>query len=591
MATVPLSGTNIRLLSSVPFSNDYKNTRWFDTLSQQTNYFLNKPVVHSESEMNFQRIEGSPYISINKSIDELWGTNYVMFQNAHYNNKWFYGFVTRLEYKQRNTTWVHFQIDVFQTWKFEINFKPSYVVREHRPLWNSDGTPVINTIDEGLNYGTEYDNVWTYQYTPNGGYKWLVIVSKSMLHTETNTIKPRVIGTPQPLSYYIVPFRDDDVTPIVYLKDGSEALLRQPTSLLETLYTSENAVNNIVSLYVTDYTGIPTTYTPNAQGGIITFPNNSNEIVEVSIDTANVLYVQKVVEFSSLYEQIFSDKYSHYEKGKESKLLMYPYCLTVIDDFKGNRTIYKNEYLSGNSFYINMKGSLGTSNKVSINVPDYNHSQSDGQRGETSNESALINNNPSDIPIINDMLSAFLQGNRNSLENQKDSIVWNGVMGAIGDGIGATVSARSGNPVGVASSGVGMAQGVGNSVLQIQGIQAKQKDIQNVPPQMVKMGSNTSYDYGNGYNGVWIMKKQIKPEYRKILSDFFNMFGYKTNEVKVPNFHTRRYWNYVQTTNCNIIGNFNNEDLQELKSIFDNGITLWHTDDVGNYDLDNEVIA
>ena len=68
------------------------------------------------------------------------------------------------------------------------------------------------------------------------------------------------------------------------------------------------------------------------------------------------------------------------------------------------------------------------------------------------------------------------------------------------------------------------------------------------------------------------------------------MFGYKTNEVKVPNFHTRRYWNYVQTANCVITGNFNNEDLTELRAIFDNGITLWHTDDVGNYSLNNEVI-
>jgi hypothetical protein len=41
---------------------------------------------------------------------------------------------------------------------------------------------------------------------------------------------------------------------------------------------------------------------------------------------------------------------------------------------------------------------------------------------------------------------------------------------------------------------------------------------------------------------------------------------------------------------ASIQGNFNNEDLNELKAIFDNGITLWHTDDIGNYSLDNGVI-
>jgi len=107
---------------------------------------------------------------------------------------------------------------------------------------------------------------------------------------------------------------------------------------------------------------------------------------------------------------------------------------------------------------------------------------------------------------------------------------------------------------------------------------------------MVKMGSNTAYDYGNGYKGIFIIKKQVKPEYRKKLTDFFNMFGYKINEVKIPNFHTRQNWNYIETTSCTITGNLNNEDLQELKSIFDSGVTLWHTDDVANYELSNGVV-
>jgi hypothetical protein len=67
MATVPLSGTNIRLLSGVPFSNDYKNTRWFDTQIAQTNYFLAKPTTHVASEHTFQRIEGRNFIRVKKA--------------------------------------------------------------------------------------------------------------------------------------------------------------------------------------------------------------------------------------------------------------------------------------------------------------------------------------------------------------------------------------------------------------------------------------------------------------------------------------------------------------------------------------------
>ena len=89
---------------------------------------------------------------------------------------------------------------------------------------------------------------------------------------------------------------------------------------------------------------------------------------------------------------------------------------------------------------------------------------------------------------------------------------------------------------------------------------------------------------------MYIVKKQIKQEYIDKLTDFFNMYGYRVDRTKIPNFHTRQYWNYVETKNCNILGSINNDALQELKNIFDSGICLWHTDDIGNYNLENEVI-
>lgn len=594
MAVVPVSGTNIRILIGVPFQSDYKHTRWFDTDTAQRTYFQNKSAIHTIAQANFQRSHGRTFVKVNKPIEGLRSANYMMFQNAEYNNKWFYAFVTELEYVNAQVTNVHFQLDVFQTWRFEVQFKPSYIIREHCPLWNSDGSPVINTVDEGLAYGTEYDNISTVQFAPNGGYKWLVIVSKEPIHGDKKEVTPTIIGTPQPLSYYITPFKDDDMTPTVLLPDGEGDPITPPTQVLKQLYKSESAVNNVVSMYVTDYTGIPCTY----KGGsgdnpdVITFPDNGNEIKSVVFPDTSIytLYVEKVIDFGVINYEAFPDKYSSFKKDDESKLLMYPYVQIVMDDFKGNRVIYKPEYVTGTNFNINVKGSLGTSNKVSYNVPDYNHSENDGQRGLTSNESALINNNASDVPIINDYLTAYLQGNRNSIENQKNSIVWNGIFGALGSVAGGVSSVGQGSLGGVIGNGMNLVQGGGNTALQLQGIQAKQMDIANIPPQIVKMGSNTSYDYGNNYNGVFIMKKQIKPEYRRILSDFFNMYGYKVNKVKTPNFHTRRYWNYVQTASCNVTGNLNNEDLVEFKSVLDSGITFWHTDDIGNYSLKNEVI-
>ena len=154
-------------------------------------------------------------------------------------------------------------------------------------------------------------------------------------------------------------------------------------------------------------------------------------------------------------------------------------------------------------------------------------------------------------------------------------------------GIAGSLASPVGTVAGAANAVVNTVQGAGNAVLQLQSINAQIKDISNVPPSIAKMGGNIAFDYGNEYDGYHIVLKQIKPEYQKKLSDFWHAYGYKVNELKVPNFHTRLSWNYVQTLNCRILADLNNEDLAELKAIFDNGITLWHTDDIGNYDLLN----
>jgi hypothetical protein len=595
MSVVPLSGTSIALYSGIPFNKDYKHTRWFDSLADQLNWFASQTHVATITQSNFQRIEGRSFFKVKMPIDQLWGVNYFSFQNADL-GKVFYAFVTKLEYSNGDMTIIHFELDVLQTWMFDLDFKPSFVVREHCPLWNSDGTPVVNTVDEGLAYGTEYDTVYVTNFQPSNGYKWLVIVAKSNIHEGTNLKKiiPTVIGVPQPLSVYVVPFKTNDTVPAVTLSDGTGVVISKPTDVLTNLYQSDNAINNIVSLYMTDFIGVNVSVTPGTPD-VMTFPQDGSVFQPAQIKDStgtiffNCLYVQKVSSFGA-NDINLGAKYLGYKPVKESKLLMYPYTQLMIDDFKGNRASFKNEYINDTTLYVTAKGSMGTSNKVSYGIQAYNSDTNDNKL-YVSDEFALINNEPSDIPVLDDNLAAFLQGHRNSINNQKTSILWNGTMNGIHNGTGAVGSLATGNLIGAIQSGTSYVQGLGNTNLQIQAIEAKLQDISNVPPSLTKMGSNSSYSFGNQYNGIYVIKKQIKDEYIDKLTDYFNMFGYKMNKVKIPNFHTRQNWNYIQTKSCVIRASINNEDLEEVKAIFDSGITLWHNDDIGNYTMSNNVIA
>jgi hypothetical protein len=104
-----------------------------------------------------------------------------MFQNDKIPCKWFYAFITQYDFVSPKVTRITYQIDVYQTWLFDMTWQSTYVEREHSKRFNNDGTPVINTIDEGLAYGSDYiiTSVRKYEQVPN--VIWAIIVCKNDL--------------------------------------------------------------------------------------------------------------------------------------------------------------------------------------------------------------------------------------------------------------------------------------------------------------------------------------------------------------------------------------------------------------------------
>ena len=83
----------------------------------------------------------------------------------------------------------------------------------------------------------------------------------------------------------------------------------------------------------------------------------------------------------------------------------------------------------------------------------------------------------------------------------------------------------------------------------------------------------------------------IKAQYARCADDYFSMFGYATNRVKLPNITGRRNWNYVKTISCYIEADIPQDDLAEIKRMFDNGITLWHNAATfADYSQNNDII-
>lgn len=146
--------------------------------------------------------------------------------------------------------------------------------------------------------------------------------------------------------------------------------------------------------------------------------------------------------------------------------------------------------------------------------------------------------------------------------------------------------------IGVATNLVSLAGGIGlmatgaGSVAGASSIVSSSVQIANIMGQVYEHSLIPNTARGNtnggdintctGYNTFSIYEKEITTEYAKKIDKYFDMYGYKVNTRESINIDTRQNWNYIKTIGCNIEGDIPQNDLQEIKDLFNNGITIWH---------------
>lgn len=107
--------------------------------------------------------------------------------------------------------------------------------------------------------------------------------------------------------------------------------------------------------------------------------------------------------------------------------------------------------------------------------------------------------------------------------------------------------------------------------------QLAQIEKQKLLPDKVNLStSNSTLLQFNLMNTSIFYVYTIKRQMAKRIDNFFSMYGYLTNEIEIPELYNRPNWNYVKTIGANIIGDIPQLDLEAIKTLFDNGITLWH---------------
>lgn len=262
---------------------------------------------------------------------------------------------------------------------------------------------------------------------------------------------------------------------------------------------------------------------------------------------------------------------------RNQKLRTYPYVYLGFNPANGSSKIYKYEDFTNGKPNFNIISEVNP-NPTTIFIPQ-------NYRG--------IENNLSDIASLNgypmlstktDYFNSWLAQNSSILSVQLKQEQFNYEIDALkaGNNLAGNIfnNAISGNIVGsitgAVEGGLNMASIDTNHDFYIKNMMA-QLEKQQLLPDKVNLGSSNTTLITYNFNDDNIFTRyNIKAQFAQRIDMFFDMYGYITNTLKLPNLNNRPSWNYVKTLGCNIIGEFPQADLQLIKNIFDSGVTLWH---------------
>lgn len=628
--------TTVKLLRGCNIDRGGNHTIFFANAQAQHDYFetLVKATYGTYSNQYYQRVNSNT-IRLQVLADNIYDCNYMMFQNTNYGNKWFYAFIDNVNYVNDNATEIQYTIDVMQTWYFDYILGDCFVEREHTstdvcgehrvpepfpnmPLYLDAETVVtygkIASSEPEIPYTcvilyVPQTEVVTVPYPPEPVIDTKSVIAKTIKCRKAESTFPtwQYNNTFDPLyptyhdyttnETYLYQFYEEDAeygagTTANYLYSGYNYICfplyfrdqsikgSGGTAHTESLATCSriNITRAIQALTecnceIVDMYQIPSKLIAgsgtNYTGSLTGTTGQKNTV------TAPATFRQCDVSGTAGTVTTYTPK--------NMKMYCYPYKYLVISDHNGHEKTLRWEDFktkgSGGRPIATFYSHSAILPKPTVSLVPYNY------RGVTYDYG-------SSLTIADFMKTSWSTDSYSQWKAQNaESIGINAIAHMLGIVAGAAALPAS------AATTVGASVGVASSIANIISQSVK---AQNTPDTI--NGTQTStLDLVRTYFGFSIYQMSITADAAKTIDDYFTMYGYAINKVKIPNVRDlalylggglRSHWNYIKTSGC-VIHSKQGSGLPadaetEIAKIYDNGITFWmNGNEVGDYSLDN----
>lgn len=539
--------TNIRILKS-PLTLDNKNQLTFENAQKQFEYFDDLEYLEV-NDASYQRKDNT--IRFPEHIDNILEFNCCMYQNLNYNNKWFYAFIVNKRYENDGMTYISILTDVFQTWQFDLDFKESFIEREMINV--NDDIAGANLMPEGLETG---------EFQIDGT-------------AEFEDLEPA----------YIIAYSGDSYTDAL----GETHAVKQEGYSYNGIYSSVTFIVcneygfHIAMAYMNladNSAKVLTVFTVPKLAVKSLLPDDPEDIHTYFWDFIEENFKENPVVKNLLATPSSLDGYT----PRNQKLRTYPYMYLGFNPQNGSKKIFRYEDFENGLPSFKIMSEINPNPTIQFIPQNYR-----GQTGDSLSDAVTMNGYPT-ISFKNDYFNTWLAQNGDIVALNMQQEQYNYEASAIREGInlGSQIASAGMAGFNMDLQGAGNAlMGTANSAINLASLdvnhefyikqQMAQIEKQKMLPDNVTMGSSnaTLLGYDLMDNNIFT-RYTIKRQFAEKIDKFFDMYGYLTNIVKVPNLKNRPNWNYIKTIGANILGDIPQGDLQIIKNMFDNGVTLWH---------------
>lgn len=581
MAYIQPCGT-IQLMKNIKLDNRYMHTIYFANEAAQNAWFSGK-ITHTFQANSYSRPTRKT-VKVHINADKIIGVTYMRFNNAgvdanHPNGinttdrtyKWYYCFVNAIEYVNENTSIIYYEIDVMQTWFIQNGtIEQCFVERQH--VTNDTFSAHL----EAEPVGSDVYNMRELEVTGLDGvfdnFNW-VLQTSSANPDESHAGVGKYDGMLAGGTVYSGSIDSDGQGQL------SDAMYRALGS-----WDMQEQSAEIVDLFM--------------------FPSGlcTNDSAQLSVKVK------------------LPDRLDTYVP-ENKKLLTYPYSCLVITNNDNEGAEYKWEYFDtttlGADIEFRLEKCMIGGGTVALFPTVYNGVE------DSFKDKVAINNFPK-ISFSYDAYQAWIAaGNQTKLDfassmiNRMGTLAQNqlfsdasfqaahGGINLASGTLSAAMEATSDKPNANAIAG-GLAQAAHGTTAMIQAGVNYELGRQKVQLEMEEAQKKIDFQFGDARYapdvmvgkstpnisvGHKLMKYRffnchVRPNEAVKIDNFFTVFGYAINDVQSVNLHSRPYWNFVKTKNCEISGEMPASSRAAIARIFDGGVFFWKNgDNIGNFNV------